>query len=371
MNAVYEALGRFVVRYRWAVVVFWLAVVVLTSATMPNLSNEVNDNNGAFLSSSQPSMRAANLAAPLLGSGANGRITRITIVAYRTGALTTADVRRPGVTLGIGALVFLALAIGALGYKSSGFGGSASAPKGSDAAAGNAALQRYFPARSANPANLILSRSQPVWNDPGRLVAVEATLRGSGAFTQLSGPLDANGTQLTPTRYEALHAMLGPPQRLQLVKPPALAISAADYNAYRATAGFVSNAGTVVQFEAALAAGNQSSTAAINAIPQIRTVLSAAARASGAVDHGVAGEAAAVYDVNQVANHDLKVVVAVAIVAIGILLALVLRSLVAPLYVIVSVAISYLASLGVATVVSSTSAAIPASASGSGWLSAS
>jgi len=43
--------------------------------------------------------------------------------------------------------------------------------------------------------------------------------------------------------------------------------------------------------------------------------------------------------------------VPIAIVAIGLLLALVLRSLVAPLYLIVSVLLSYLAALGVATLV--------------------
>ncbi len=41
---------------------------------------------------------------------------------------------------------------------------------------------------------------------------------------------------------------------------------------------------------------------------------------------GVAGEAAAIYDINHTANHDLAVVVPIAIVAIGLLLALVLRS---------------------------------------------
>ncbi len=44
-------------------------------------------------------------------------------------------------------------------------------------------------------------------------------------------------------------------------------------------------------------------------------------------------------------------IVPIAIIAIGLLLALVLRSAIAPLYLIVSVAISYLAALGVATIV--------------------
>ena len=60
----------------------------------------------------------------------------------------------------------------------------------------------------------------------------------------------------------------------------------------------------------------------------------------------MAGEAAALYDVSTTSNHDLVEIIPVAILAIGLLLALVLRSLVAPLYLIVSVAFSYLAALG-------------------------
>jgi putative drug exporter of the RND superfamily len=69
------------------------------------------------------------------------------------------------------------------------------------------------------------------------------------------------------------------------------------------------------------------------------------------VQSGVAGEAAASYDISTTANHDLRLIVPIAIIAIGLLLALVLRSLVAPLYLIVSVLLSYLAALGVATLV--------------------
>ncbi|HZE06928.1 MAG TPA: MMPL family transporter, partial [Solirubrobacteraceae bacterium] len=112
----------------------------------------------------------------------------------------------------------------------------------------------------------------------------------------------------------------------------------------------VSSDGRVIQFEATLAAGPQSSSNAMNATPHIRNVLATAAHRSGASDNGVAGEAAAVYDINNTANHDLVIVIPVAIVAIGILLALVLRSAVAPLYLIVSVALSYLAALGIATI---------------------
>jgi RND superfamily putative drug exporter len=179
----------------------------------------------------------------------------------------------------------------------------------------------------------------------------ESSLRRSGRFVQLAGPLDPNGTAFTPAQYARLYSELGPPSRLPVIEAAGVHVPPAEYNAYRASAEFVSPDGRIIQFEASLRAGSQNSTAAMNATPAIRTAVAAAAAASGAVQNGVAGEAAAVYDINQTANHDLRVVIPVAIVAIGLLLALVLRSAVAPLYLIVSVALSYLAALGFTTIV--------------------
>jgi len=260
-------------------------------------------------------------------------------------------VQRPGATLAAGVIVFAALAIGALGYRSSGFGGATGAPAGSDAAAGNAALARHFPETSSNPANLVFAYARPVYDDPGAVVAAERSLLASGRFAVLAGPLDATGVALSPARYAQLHALLGAPARLPFSPPAGVRVSAAEYRAYRASAQFVSPAGTVVQFEATLRAGPQQSTAAMDATPAIRATVSRAAVASGARESGVAGQAAASYDISTRANHDLAVIIPIAAVAIAIVLGLVLRSLVAPLYLIVSVVLSYLAALGVATIV--------------------
>jgi RND superfamily putative drug exporter len=89
----------------------------------------------------------------------------------------------------------------------------------------------------------------------------------------------------------------------------------------------------------------------MNATPAIRDSVATAARRSGAEASGLAGEATAIYDISTTANHDLVVIVPVAILAIALLLALVLRSLIAPLYLIASVALSYLAALGLAVLV--------------------
>lgn len=258
-------------------------------------------------------------------------------------------VRRPRVTLGVGVLVFLALAAAALGYRSAGFGGATAAPAGSSVAQGNQLLAAHFPRSSANPSNLVFAYRTSVWQHPQPIVTAERTLAASGEFRAIQGPLDPNGTPLTATQLRVLHAQLGAPGRLPTLEPPALHTPAAQYNAYRATAQFVSTSGLTMQLEAGLRAGPQKSTAAMNATPSIRRAVSRAASDSGARAAGVAGEAAALYDVSAAANHDLGVVVPIAIVAIGVLLALILRSLIAPIYLVVSVGLSYLAALGAST----------------------
>ena len=260
-------------------------------------------------------------------------------------------VSRPVETLVLGVLVFGGLAGAVAGYHSGGFGGALGAPAGSDAAKGNTMLAKHFPQSGANPANLVLRYAGPVWNDPSRLEVAQQALESSGQFTSLSGPLDPNGTTLSPTTFAELHARFGAPSTLPQNQPPGSQVTALDYNAYRATTEFVSADGTTVQFEAAFRAGAQQSTPALDVTPKIRKVVSVAAARSGAIASGVAGEAAALYDVSSTSNRDLFRVIPLAIIAIGILLALVLRSAVAPLYLIVSVALSYFAALGVSTLV--------------------
>jgi RND superfamily putative drug exporter len=101
-----------------------------------------------------------------------------------------------------------------------------------------------------------------------------------------------------------------------------------------------------VQWEAGLKAGDPQTTGALAAVPSIRDAVEQAGTKAGASASGVAGEAPALYDVGNISGRDLKEIVPIAALAIGIVLALVLRSLVAPLYLIVSVVLSYLASLG-------------------------
>ncbi|MBO0805204.1 MAG: MMPL family transporter [Nocardiopsaceae bacterium] len=306
------------------------------------------------------------------------------------GRIAGRAVRRPVAVLTIGVLVFAGLALAVTGYKTANVTHSTSAPAGSDVAKGNAILASDFPASTGNPSDLILRYSAPVWKHPQDLATAQDKLRGSGQFTGLAGPLGTPGqagASLTAQQYAALHSKLGPPATAAshakgVVAPPGGSggsgsgassghghghgrghgrgrgqgqsqasdlIPRAEFEVYRATAPYVSSDGLTVRFTAGLTAGSQTSTAGMNATPAVRAALAKAASASHATDSGVAGQAAGLYDVSSTANSDMSVIIPIAVVAIAILLALVLRSLIAPLYLVVTIAASYLAALGLTT----------------------
>ena len=260
-------------------------------------------------------------------------------------------VRHPLPTLLAGVVFFGGLGLAVFGYTAAGFGGNTAPPAGTDSAAGQALLTRYFPQLAANPTSLIFRFSTPVWQNPAPLATAAASLTATGLFKQVTGPLNPAGAQLTPAQFTSLHAILGPAKALPPVPPPGSKVPAAAYEAYRATSNYVSPDGRTVQYSASLKAGDPGDTPAMRAIPSIRAAATAVARAAGASDSAVGGMAPALYDISSISNSDLKHIVPIAILAIGLLLALVLRSLIAPLYLIASVGISYLAALGLAVLI--------------------
>ena len=271
------------------------------------------------------------------------------------GRIAARVVRRPAAALITGLVIFGALASVVTGYKAAGFGGTLNAPAGADSAAGQALLAKHFPASSANPTDLVYKLKQPAWDDPQAIAAGQQSIISSGLFTGVTGPLNPVGAvNLTPAQFAGLHAELaplGPPSALPTTPPGHLPVPVAAYDVYRATAQYVSPDGRTIQFQTGLKAGDPSSTAAMNAVPAIRHAAAVAAARIGATDYGVGGEAPAFYDISQISDSDLVHVIPIAIVVIGILLALVMRSLVAPVYLIASVGLSYLAALGLSVLI--------------------
>lgn len=268
------------------------------------------------------------------------------------GKVSARVVQKPVHVLIIGVIFFAVLAAFAPGYKASGFSGGSTPPSGSDSAKGTALLNKHFPSESSNPTAVLFKLNYSAWQNPQKLERLTSLMDSSSEFNHVTGPLRPNGFSLSPSLISSLYTKIGSPWRLPTEQPKNLSfIKPTIYQLYRATSGYISPNGQTVQFSVGLSAGNASSTAAMNATPTIRNAITVIAKKAGIVDSGIYGEASAFYDISYASNHDLIRVIPIAVVVIGIILAFLMRSLIAPIYLVVSVVLSYLASLGVSVII--------------------
>ncbi len=260
----------------------------------------------------------------------------------RIGVVAT---RRPGITLVAGVALFVALGATLLTTGVAGFGNVTSSPAGTDSAAGSAITQAHFPSSVASRSAVLLQFQTSVWDDPSVLSRAQDGLGGLSEFQGLVGPLNPNGIALTTDQLTQLHTALGPARQLPAI-PATTAVPAPMYAAYRATGQLISPDGHTIQFSVEFANGDVSSPSVLDSVPAMRADVGRVAQAAGASSYGVFGQVAFASDVSHISGADLVRIIPIVAVLIALLLAIVLRSLVAPLYLVASIVLSYLAALG-------------------------
>jgi RND superfamily putative drug exporter len=260
-------------------------------------------------------------------------------------------IAHPVTTLVLGVVFLGALSVFAAGYTSSGFGGTTTGPPGSGSAAGTNVIDDHYPAAVANPTTVLMVYKSSVWANLTPVQQAESDLGHKTVFASVTGLLNPNGTAVSTQQLESLYSELGPPGKLPATQAPGSPVSAQQYASYRASAQFVSPDGKTVQFYTSLTAGSPSTSAALNAVPAMRTATDGVQHAAGATDSGVSGLAPSSYDVNTVSHSDLVEIVPVVLVLLMLLLGLLLRSVVAPLYLVATVLLSYFAALGIAVLI--------------------
>ena len=256
---------------------------------------------------------------------------------------------RPGLTLASGVAVLAVLVAGLAGFHTVGFSGGNTSPAGSESARGTAVLEANFPSSVLNPTDLLLVLPTSFWSADGlaKVSTAEQLIAGAPLVRQVSGPLRPLGSPVTAGQLQMLYAELGPPDRLPVTPPASLPTSERGlYGLYRSVGQYVSPDGRTVQFTLTLPSSDPTSDAAVASVPGLRHLAAQVADQVGAQRNGIYGIAAFSYDVQRVANHDLLEVFPIVALVIGILLALLLRSLVAPIFLLLSVALSYGSTLG-------------------------
>src|SRR6202022_3063248 len=169
-----------------------------------------------------------------------------------------------------------------------------------DSARGQTLLDAAFPSTEANPTSLVFRLPTSVWDNPALLASAQHGLERSGVFRAVSGALDPNGGVLSPEARTRAHTVLtryGPTADLPATVPAGVSLSAAAYNDYRASALFISADGRTIQYYATLVAGPSTSTAAAQAIPDIRAVVTNVGNSIGATAGGANGYAPGAADV--------------------------------------------------------------------------
>jgi RND superfamily putative drug exporter len=269
------------------------------------------------------------------------------------GRIAARVVGRPVKTLVIGSVILGGLALGMLAYSPTGFGNTP-APAAADSSRGQTLLTAHYPAADSDPTDVVFALESPVWDQPEALATAANGLRSSGQFSSVTSVLDTDGVTVTPAELASAHGQLaaqGSPADLPAVPPAGYTGSLDTYAAYRDSAEYISADGRTLLFPTSLAAGPSTSTAAASAMPAVRASVAAVARSIGASASGVDGYAALAADVGSISVSDLLRIIPIVMLVLALLLALVLRSVVAPLYLVASVALSYLASLGFAVLV--------------------
>jgi RND superfamily putative drug exporter len=155
---------------------------------------------------------------------------------------------------------------------------------------------------------------------------------------------------ITVEQWSQLHAQLGDPHALPATPPSDGTVSPQVYNAYRAIGQYVSADGSTVRFFALLK-DSSAGPAALDGIPKLRSAVDAASDAAGASRNAVYSRNAITYDILHTSQSDLSLNIPIVALLIALLLIVVLRSLVAPFYLVASVALSYLAAWGLVALV--------------------
>lgn len=261
---------------------------------------------------------------PRLETGATEQVDWRRSVYGRIGGLV---LRRPGVTLAV-TVVALGLLVGGLVPFRTNYDQLESLPDNAESVRSFELLRAGFPAGELSPTRLYVSLP------PGTEVLDPVALRQLDGLTLALGSHPSVADVSGPSRPFGTEG----PMDSQLPEASALQFVSADGGAARID---------VVLRE------NPFSQESLDVVPELRAIVREEASALGLSSGGVliGGDTAQAYDTRTAGNRDSLVVLPLILVAIGVVLALLLRSLIAPIYLMATIAFTYLATLGLTALV--------------------
>ena len=267
----------------------------------------------------------------------------------------------------LGAVIVLLLCASGIGWFHQSFDLVTELPASADARAGYDTLAAHFPAGTLAPVYLVVAADGPIRTD-ARLAAVDQLTTvlertpGVAEARSLTQPAGAPLTAATFTAYSGgatgAAAFGMDPNRVDvtplyndMASPGGLRFTGPVLRRYPQLLGrlgfFLGGDGDSTRIVVALRGDPYapSSLATIRQLDSVAATTLAGGPLSGAHLY-VGGPASFFSDMQTIGNHDFRVIVAVLIAAIFVVLALLLRSLVAPFYLLATVVLSYAATMG-------------------------
>lgn len=285
----------------------------------------------------------------------------------RIGALVQ---NRPTEVL-LASIIFLQIPVAGLFWYSQSFNLVADLPAGDDSSAGFKLVENHYPGGVISPVYLVIRSAGPILADE-RLAAIDKltdALRAQPGIGQVRSVTQPAGAPLTPANLGELTGGIVDPAALGFDEstdlgpllegmnaPGGLRLTGpilAQYPQLKQRLGLLLGAdGTSTRLIVALA-GNPYDNRALDAFGQIDDT---AANALGGTaltgaQINVGGPSSFYADMREISNKDFRLIIAVILGAIFIVLALLLKSLVAPFYLLASVVLSYAATMGITVVV--------------------
>ncbi len=277
-------------------------------------------------------------------------------------ARVVADRPRPFL---VGAVIlFAVMSLGLFRYQVT-YDQISSLPEGTESRAGFELLRQSFPAGQSAPTEIYvdLPEGQSVYDrfaEIERLSASVASYEGIGLVQSASNSFGVGGrinaasisqarATIPATVREAIDAGQNSAQGAAQGNPNDPATQA--IGAYAASRGYVSADGNVAEISVAFN-GNPYGLETIDEIGPLREFVRDQAVSAGLGDAEVlaGGETATSYDTKVANDRDTVLLIPLILLAIGIILGLLLRSVVATLYLLATVGLSYTATLGTSVV---------------------
>ena len=306
-----------------------------------------------FIPRYQPEQVAAQLEAPLRGFW--GRLGSWT-ARHRVLAVVVSTA-----FLGI-------LALGNIGSQPT-FNFLTSFRDPTDSSKGYAVLQQHFPAGTLAPTTVLIQfkgDTPDAYQHLAQIDAITVALQNVPGVAKVQGPTRPDGNapimdpatlqkaiaELPPDVRDAIHSGKSPAQCAGPNCPPVDPQLAATIGAYAASTTFVSPGNNTVQLSVIMK-DDPYALSAINRIGPLRDALDKALSDNGLSGNSattasayIAGQTALLADTLQYNQRDTFLIVPLVLLLVGIVLALLLRSLIAPLYLLGAVTLNFFAAIG-------------------------